>query len=93
MVSKLYFENLRKIQLNEITSFFFIKFGHSEKAHHKNLKQCPTCFDIKRQIMWKIVSNFVAFLENLDFTMICLLNATEIKQIRVVSWIDWNFVD
>ena len=37
---------------------------------HKNLKQSLTWFDInlsKRQIMWEIVSNFVAFLENLNF--------------------------
>ena len=38
---------------------------------HKNLKQSPTS---KLQIMWEIVSNFVAFLENLNFNENILKN-------------------
>ena len=46
-----------------------LKFGHYEKATKiwNNLSLDLTLLS-KRQIMWEIVSNFVAFLENLNFT-------------------------
>ena len=45
----------------------FIKFGHSEKATKiwNNLQLDLTC--MYKVNMWEIVSNFVAFLENLNF--------------------------
>ena len=43
-----------------------VKFGHSEKATKIRVS--------KRQIKWEIVSNFVAFLENLNFTFTIIFN-------------------
>ena len=50
----------------KIKDFVFLKFGHSEKA----TKIWNVIWHLlsKRQIMWENVSNFVAFLENLNFT-------------------------
>ena len=52
-----------------------VKFGYSEKA--TKIWWSSTWFDAylgKRQIKWKIVSNFVAFLEKLNFNAWPILN-------------------
>ena len=51
--------------------FLFLKFGHSEKATKiETISNMIWLLLSKRQIMWEIVSNFVAFLKNLTF-IIC----------------------
>ena len=52
-------------------SGLLLKFGHSEKAT-KIWKISLLIWHLlsKRRIMWEIVSNFVAFLENLNFNIL-----------------------
>ena len=46
----------------------YVKFGHSEKAtKNETISHLIWHLISKRQIIWEIVSNFVAFLENLNF--------------------------
>ena len=42
---------------------------------HKFWKKSPTCFDIY-SVKWETFSNFVAFLENLNFTLCYYLSMT-----------------